>query len=223
LSEGSASWLPEGVKVVPVVVIEREAHARQLADALASGGIPCAEITLRTPAGLSAIEAVAHLEHFHVGAGTVLNEQQARDAVAAGARFIVSPGFDEGVWAVGQASGVPVIPGIATATEAQRALNAGAGTVKFFPASTSGGIPALKALSAPFGQLKFMPTGGVTLNDAPAWLDVPAVVAVGGSWLTPPVLLAEGRFGEIQRIARQTLDALRATDADRAQAPGGTS
>jgi 2-dehydro-3-deoxyphosphogluconate aldolase/(4S)-4-hydroxy-2-oxoglutarate aldolase len=151
---------------------------------------------------------MSRLENFTVGAGTVLNARQARDALAAGAQFLVSPGFDEGVWAVGQEANVPVIPGIATATEAQHALNAGARTVKFFPASTSGGIPALEALSAPFGQLRFMPTGGISLKDASQWLAVAAVVAVGGSWLTPPDLLAQGDFASITRIAELTTQSL---------------
>jgi 2-dehydro-3-deoxyphosphogluconate aldolase/(4S)-4-hydroxy-2-oxoglutarate aldolase len=201
-------WLPDDVKTVPVVVIDDATQARSLAEALMAGGIPCAEMTLRTPAGLPAIEALAALTGFHVGAGTVLNSAQATAAVEAGAHFLVSPGFDDGVWAVGQETGVPVIPGIATATEAQRALNAGARTVKFFPAGTSGGLPALKALTGPFSGLRFMPTGGISLADAATWLSEPAVLAVGGTWVTPRNLLAESRFDEISAIARETVDLL---------------
>ncbi|MFG2935933.1 bifunctional 4-hydroxy-2-oxoglutarate aldolase/2-dehydro-3-deoxy-phosphogluconate aldolase [Streptomyces sp. NPDC048282] len=193
-----------GVTTVPVVVIDDVRHALPLGRALAAGGIPCAEITLRTPSGLAAVEALAALPGFRVGAGTVLDEKQARAAVDAGADFLVSPGFDDGVWRVGRETGVPVVPGTTTATEVQRAVNAGAGLVKFFPAVAAGGIPALRALSEPFGAVRFMPTGGVRPDDASAWLAEPAVLAVGGSWLAPRDLLRAGRFDEITRIARAT-------------------
>lgn len=210
-TESSAAWLPPGVRVVPVVVVQEAKDASRLCEALRAGGLPCAEITLRTPAGLKAIEAAAGSDGFSVGAGTVLNGQQAREVISAGAQFIVSPGFDDGVWQVGLESGVPVIPGVATATETQRAVNAGARVVKFFPAATSGGIAGLKALAAPFGQLRFMPTGGITVQTAPDWLAVDAVLAVGGSWLTPPALLTEGRFDDITQLARNAVDALKPT------------
>ncbi len=207
------SWLPTGVRALPVVVIHYAPHARGLCTALAAGGIPCAEITLRTEGALDAIAAAARLDDFVVGAGTVLNAAQARDAIAAGARFLVSPGFDEGVLAAGADAGVPVVPGIATATEAQRAVNAGVRTVKFFPAATSGGINAVQALSAPFSRLRFIPTGGISLTDAPAWLRVPSVVAVGGSWLAPPDAVQAGRFDAIERIARDTVRTLSSPSA----------
>ncbi len=202
------SWLPTGLLAIPVVVIRSAPYARGLCQALATGGIPCAEITLRTEEALEAIAAAAAVDDFLVGAGTVLNAAQARDAIAAGARFLVSPGFDEGVLTAGADAGVPVVPGIATATEAQRAFNAGVQTVKFFPASTSGGIKAVEALSAPFGGLRFIPTGGVSLADAPAWLRIPSVIAVGGSWLAPPDVVEAGRFATIERLALDTVRAL---------------
>lgn len=198
------SWL-KGNRVVPVVVIDDAAGAVELCSALSRGGIGCAEITLRTSAGLAAINRAAGRDDFLVGAGTVLNAAQARDAISAGAQFLVSPGFDDGVLEVGASAGVPVIPGIATASEAQRAVNAGVRLVKFFPAATSGGIAAVKALSAPFGQLSFVPTGGIGLKDARSWLAVDAVAAVGGSWLTPADLLRSNKFDEIERIARDTV------------------
>lgn len=191
-----------------MVVIEHAEQAPPLCEALSAGGVPCAEITLRTPAALEAIATVADRDGFTVGAGTVLDARQARDAIAAGARFLVSPGFDDGVVSAARERDIPVLPGIATATEAQRALNAGVRAVKFFPASTSGGIPAVKALSAPFGSLTFLPTGGITMDEASDWLAIPAVVAVGGSWMTPPKLLSDGRYNEVERITRQTLASL---------------
>ena len=194
--------------VVPVVTIDDAAQAEPLAAALSRGGINCAEITLRTRAGLAAIERLAGMDGFMVGAGTVLNQAQAEAVMAAGASFVVSPGFDDGVWSVGQRTGTPVIAGIATATEAQRAVNAGASVVKFFPAATSGGLPAVRALSAVFTQLSFMPTGGITLSELGTWLAEPAVVAVGGSWITPRDLLQARKFDQIEHRARQTTDVL---------------
>lgn len=205
-----AAWL-DGNQVVPVVVIQEAADAAPLCDALARGGIGCVEITLRTAAGLSAIEKAAGRDDFLVGAGTVLNAGQARDAIAAGAQFLVSPGFDDGVVDAGRQAGVPVVPGIVTASEAQRAVNAGVRLVKFFPAATSGGPAAVTALSAPFQQLLFVPTGGISQQDAPTWLAIEAVVAVGGSWLAPPAMLRERRFDHIEQIARDTVGSLTAT------------
>jgi 2-dehydro-3-deoxyphosphogluconate aldolase/(4S)-4-hydroxy-2-oxoglutarate aldolase len=209
------SFLPDAGRVVPVVTIDDASQAEPLAVALSRGGINSAEITLRTPAGLAAIERLAGLDGFTVGAGTVLDRATFDAAVGAGAAFVVSPGFDDGVWAARQRTGIPVIPGIATATEAQRAVNAGATVVKFFPAATSGGLPAVRALSAVFPQLSFMPTGGITLGDLGSWLATPAVVAVGGSWIAPRELLRARRFDQIEHLARQTADVL--TDLPRQQ------
>jgi 2-dehydro-3-deoxyphosphogluconate aldolase/(4S)-4-hydroxy-2-oxoglutarate aldolase len=220
LSEDRPQWLRTAGRVIPVVTIDEADHAEPLADALTRGGIACAEITLRTPAGLAAIERLASRDGFAVGAGTVLNATQANAAITAGAAFLVSPGFDDGVWAAGQHAGIPVIPGVATATEAQRAVNAGASTVKFFPAATSGGLPAVKALSAVFTQLSFMPTGGITLDDLGTWLAEPAIVAVGGSWIAPRELLRTGNFNRIEQLARQTTAVLAHLPEASDDAPG---
>jgi 2-dehydro-3-deoxyphosphogluconate aldolase/(4S)-4-hydroxy-2-oxoglutarate aldolase len=208
LSEVRAQWLRTAGRVIPVVTIDEADHAQPLADALTRGGIACAEITLRTPAGLAAIERLASRDGFAVGAGTVLNATQANAAITAGAAFLVSPGFDDGVWATGQQAGIPVVPGVVTATEAQRAVNAGATTVKFFPAATSGGLRAVKALSAVFTHLSFIPTGGITLDELGTWLAEPAVVAVGGSWIAPRELLRTGHLERIENLARRTTDVL---------------
>jgi 2-dehydro-3-deoxyphosphogluconate aldolase/(4S)-4-hydroxy-2-oxoglutarate aldolase len=208
----SRGWLPSGIRIVPVIVVSEPRQALPLAMALVRGGLPCAEITLRTTRALEAIELIALAmangdlpEDFALGAGTVLNARQAADAVGAGARYLVSPGLDDGVWARGAEAGVPVVPGIATATELQRAHNWEARMVKFFPAATSGGIPALRALAAPFPSMTFMPTGGITQRDAPDWLALPAVVAVGGSWITPTNLLERSEYGAIEELARRAV------------------
>ncbi len=184
-------------RVVPVVVLEDARHAGALGDALAKGGLQAAEITLRTAAGLDAIEALAGRDDLIVGAGTVLTAQQAERAIAAGARFVVTPGFAPAVVAACQAAGVLVVPGAATATEIQMALDAGLSTVKFFPASQLGGAPMIKALSAPFRQVKFIPTGGITPEVMPDYLALPAVLAVGASWIVAPDLLAAQRWDEV--------------------------
>jgi 2-dehydro-3-deoxyphosphogluconate aldolase/(4S)-4-hydroxy-2-oxoglutarate aldolase len=214
-------WLPGGVRLVPVVVISEPEHAVPLAKALVRGGLPCAEITLRTPRALDVINRIAIAmangelpQDFGLGAGTVLNAGQAAEAASAGARYLVSPGLDDGVWETGTSAGLPVIPGTATATELQRAHNWGARLVKFFPAGTSGGIPALRALSAPFPAMKFVPTGGVTEADASDWLALPAVAAVGGSWITPAQLLEQKDFGAIEQLARQAVGSVQRDAAD---------
>jgi 2-dehydro-3-deoxyphosphogluconate aldolase/(4S)-4-hydroxy-2-oxoglutarate aldolase len=220
LSDNRRSWLHDAGRVIPVVIIDDAEQAEPLAGALSRGGITCAEITLRTPAGLAAIERLAGRDGFTVGAGTVLNWVQADAAVAAGASWMVSPGFDDSVWATGQRTGTPVIAGIATATEAQRAVNSGASVVRFFPAATSGGLPAVRALSAVFTQLSFMPTGGIKLDELGTWLAAPAVVAVGGSWIAPRDFLRAGRFDQIEQLARHTTDVLTGlSDSSRTDPP----
>lgn len=209
------AWLPEQIRAIPVAVVGSVDQAVPMARALADGGVPCAEVTLRTPEALAVIEAMAAgmadgsvPADFALGAGTVLNASQAADAISAGARYVVSPGLDDGVWRECERRGVPVVPGVATASEVQKAYNLGARLVKFFPASTSGGVAALKALAAPFSMMRFIPTGGISLSTAPDWLAVPEVIAVGGSWLSPAAALAAGDYAEVTRIARDTADAL---------------
>lgn len=198
-----------GHRVVPVVRIEYPEQARSLREALVEGGVRCAEITLRTPRALAAIEAMrADEQGFLVGAGTVLNASQARQSIAAGAAFLVSPGWDDGLVETAAEAGVPLLPGVATATEAQRAVNAGVEVVKFFPAETAGGVQAVQALSEPFRTLRFVPTGGITLANAPRWLAVPSVMAIGGTWLAPTELLKSRDFNSIAKIAKETTSAL---------------
>lgn len=198
---GGVLELLDGIRIVPVVVIDDAAQAGGLAAALAAGGIRCAEITLRTPAGLAAIAAAAATPDFVVGAGTVLTADQVDRCADAGARFIVSPGFDEAVVDRARELGLAVLPGVATATEIQRALRAGLQAVKFFPADQLGGLPAIAAFSAPFPGLKFMPSGGVSATNALDYLGHPAVFAVGGSWMVPRAAVVAGDFATIEALS----------------------
>ncbi len=171
--------------VIPVIVIDDAARARPLAEALVAAGHFALEVTLRTPAALDAIAEMAGVAGAVVGAGTVLDEAQMDRAIAAGARFIVSPGLTGHLGRAAIERGVPFLPGVATAADIMRGLDLGLDRFKFFPAVASGGIPALKALAAPFGAARFCPTGGITAATAPDWLALPAVVCVGGSWMVP--------------------------------------
>jgi 2-dehydro-3-deoxyphosphogluconate aldolase/(4S)-4-hydroxy-2-oxoglutarate aldolase len=186
--------------IVPVLVIEDEVSAAPLGRALAAGGLPVAEVTLRTAASLPAIAALAESADVLVGAGTVLTAHQVDQAVAAGARFIVSPGLSRAVVKRCAERGVPVVPGAVTATELQAALELGLNTVKFFPAATSGGAASLRALAAPFKSMRFVPTGGIGPETLADFLALPAVVAVGGSWMAPAELVAKGDFTAITRL-----------------------
>jgi len=172
--------------VIPVLVIEDVRLAQPIAKALVAGGLPVLEVTLRTPAALEAIQEMRKVDGAIVGAGTVLNEIHLRAALDAGSQFIVSPGLTESLAKSVTASQVPFLPGIATASDLMRGLESGFSYFKFFPAMTSGGIPALKALSAPFGCARFCPTGGITQEIVPQWLALESVLCVGGSWLVPP-------------------------------------
>jgi len=193
--------------VVPVVVIEDAAKAVPVARALVAGGLPVIEITLRTAAGIDAIKLInANVPDAIVGAGTVLGVEQAHSVVAAGAQFIVSPGLYEPVVAAAGEHGVPIIPGISTATEAQQAWNLGLRVLKFFPAGLSGGVPMLKALSAVFGDLSFMPTGGVSAKNLHEYLQLPSVVGCGGSWLTPAAAIEAGDYEKITALASEALN-----------------
>lgn len=192
-----------GLRIVPVIVIDDLAAARPLAGALAAGGLRCAEITLRTPAALAAITPFAANADLLVGAGTVLDPDQASAAVEAGARFIVSPGFDAEVVRRCQQLGVPVLPGAATPTDIQQGRRAGLAAVKFFPAETLGGIQALSAMAAPFPGMTFVPTGGITPGNVAAYLRHHAVLAVGGSWMAPRELIATQDWEQIARLAAE--------------------
>lgn len=172
--------------VIPVLVIDDVAHARPLAEALVAGGLRALEVVLRTPVALDGIREMAKVEGAVVGAGTVLNERDLEASLEAGARFIVSPGLTEPLSKAAIGSGIPFLPGIATAADIMRGLDMGLSRFKFFPAMAAGGIPALKALSAPFHQCRFCPTGGITQATVPDWLALDVVLCVGGSWLVPP-------------------------------------
>ena len=171
-------------KVIPVVVINDASKTHEMMQALFDGGIPSAEITLRTPCALEAISyASKNFPDMFIGAGTVINAEQAKAAIGAGACFIVSPGLSEGVAEVCKAADVPYIPGCVTPTEIMKALELGITTVKFFPANVYGGLSAIKALAAPFTQVKFMPTGGVSYDNINEFLAFDKIAAVGGSFM----------------------------------------
>ncbi len=169
--------------VIPVLVIENAAHARPIAEALVAGGLRVLEVTLRTAAALEVIREMKSVEGAIVGAGTVLNEADLRASIDAGAEFIVSPGLTEPLGKAAIASGIPFLPGTANAGDVMRGLDLWLRHFKFFPAEASGGIAALKAIAAPFGQCQFCPTGGISLATAPDWLALDPVLCVGGSWV----------------------------------------
>ena len=171
--------------VIPVLVIDDAHHARELAEALVAGGLRVLEVTLRTPVAIDAIRRMNLVPGAIVGAGTVVNQAQLDEARAAGAEFIVSPGLTRDLAHAVAASGLPYLPGVATAGEIMRGLDLGLTHFKFFPAEAAGGIKALKALAAPFGQCRFCPTGGITAETAPDWLALEPVLCVGGSWIVP--------------------------------------
>jgi 2-dehydro-3-deoxyphosphogluconate aldolase/(4S)-4-hydroxy-2-oxoglutarate aldolase len=189
--------------VIPVLVIDDLAQARPLAEALVAGGLPVLEVTLRTPVALEAIAAMAAVEGGIVGAGTVLSSADVVAAKSAGARFAVSPGATDRLLSACEAEALPLLPGAATATEAMRLLERGYSTQKFFPAETSGGAPALKALSGPLPQITFCPTGGIDLMRARDYLALPNCVCVGGSWVAPKAMLQAGDWAGITALARE--------------------
>lgn len=192
--------------VVPVVVIDDAAKAVPIANALVAGGLSVIEVTMRTAAAADAIAAIsAEVPNAHIGAGTVLSGEQAGAIVAAGARFIVSPGLHDGVVSVANELSVPIIPGVATATEVQNAWNLGLRTLKFFPAGQAGGIEMIKALASVFRDVVFMPTGGVSPKNLRAYLELPAVAACGGSWLTPADAIEKGDYDRITELAAEAV------------------
>lgn len=171
--------------VIPVIVIEDVDHAVPLAEALVAGGLRCLEVTLRTPAALPAIAAMKQVPGAIVGAGTVTNQEELEDAISAGSEFIVSPGLTDTLARAAIRHEIPFLPGIANAGDIMRGLDLGLTHFKFFPAMAAGGLPALKALAAPFGQCKFCPTGGISSDNAAEWLAFDPVLCVGGSWVAP--------------------------------------
>lgn len=202
------------IGVVPVVTIERAADALPLARALHQGGLSCAEITFRTPAAAEAIAAIAAgLPELMVGAGTVLTIAQAEQAVAAGARFLVSPGFDPALAGWCQSRDVALLPGVATPTEVMQALAHGLRMLKFFPAEEAGGVRMLRALAGPFREVHFMPTGGISPANLREYLALPTVVACGGSWMVGGALIAGGQWGRITELAAEARELVRAARA----------
>ena len=192
--------------VIPVLVIEDAAHAVPVAEALVRGGLPVLEVTLRTAAALDVIRAMKTVPGALVGAGTVLNEYALDDALSAGSEFIVSPGLTKPLARAAEAAKVPFLPGIATPSDIMRGLDLGLDRFKFFPAEANGGIPALKAISAPFGSVRFCPTGGITAATAADWLSLDSVLCCGGSWLVgkgePDVAAIEAAARSAAALAR---------------------
>jgi 2-dehydro-3-deoxyphosphogluconate aldolase/(4S)-4-hydroxy-2-oxoglutarate aldolase len=187
--------------VIPVIVIDRVEDAVPMAEALVAGGLPVLEVTLRTPAALDALTAMKQVKGAVVGAGTVLDPAMLSGAIHAGAEFIVSPGLTDHLGKAATQSGIPFLPGTANAGDIMRGLDLGLTRFKFFPAVTSGGIPALKALAAPFGMARFCPTGGITPATAPDWLALDAVLCVGGSWVVPAGPLDPAKIEALAREA----------------------
>ena len=189
--------------VIPVLTIERLEHALPLARALVAGGLPVLEITLRTACAIQAIERIAgEVEGAVTGAGTVLGPGDFQRAEVAGAQFVISPGLTDPLVDAAANSALVFLPGVATATEVMRGLDAGLTRFKFFPAETSGGAPALKALHGPFGAVRFCPTGGISAATAPAYLALPNVACVGGGWVAPADAIAAGDWRRITDLAR---------------------
>ena len=196
--------------VIPVIVLQRLQDAVPLAEALLAGGVKVLEVTMRTPVALQCIEAIAKaLPEAVVGAGTIRSAADAQAALDAGSRFAVSPGYTAEVGAACRRIGLPLLPGVATASEVMAAQADGLSFLKFFPAMQAGGIPMLKALGGPFPDVVFCPTGGISLETAPQFLALPNVKVCGGSWLTPADAVAAGDWARITRLAREA-QALRA-------------
>ncbi|WP_329248566.1 bifunctional 4-hydroxy-2-oxoglutarate aldolase/2-dehydro-3-deoxy-phosphogluconate aldolase [Streptomyces sp. NBC_01478] len=190
--------------VLPVVVIEDVADAVPLARALVAGGLPAIEVTLRTPVALEALRAIAgEVPGAVVGAGTVLTPGQVKECVAAGARFLVSPGWTELLLEAMQGSGVPFLPGVSTTSEVVALLERGVREMKFFPAQAAGGTAYLRSLAGPLPQARFCPTGGIGVNSAPEYLALPNVGCVGGSWMIPADAVAARDWGRIEALARE--------------------
>lgn len=192
------------IGVIPVLEIDSVEHAKPLAEALLEGGLPVAEVTLRTDTALDSIRIMAReAPDVLVGAGTVLNRNQAEAARDAGAQFLVSPGIVEEVVRWAQENQIPILAGTVTPTEMIHAINLGLNILKFFPAETVGGLKAIKAMSDPFPQLRFIPTGGIRLANLTEYLQMEKIYAIGGSWMAKRQMIAEGKFNDITRLAQE--------------------
>lgn len=193
-------------RIVPVVSVPSADRGTHLAEALSAGGLPIVEVTFRTEAAAATIEQIRSTRSdVLVGAGTVLDVETARVAISSGAQFVVTPGFNPRVVDYLLEAGIPVIPGACTPTEIDMALMAGLNLLKFFPAEASGGVAYLTAVAAPYAQVRFMPTGGVTLANLPTYFSLPSVAACGGTWIAPTDLIAGGDFERIAENARSAL------------------
>ncbi|MCI8893586.1 MAG: bifunctional 4-hydroxy-2-oxoglutarate aldolase/2-dehydro-3-deoxy-phosphogluconate aldolase [Lachnospiraceae bacterium] len=194
----------EKIGIIPVVVLNQEKDAPPLGKALLDGGLPCAEVTFRTDAAQEAIRRMAEaFPELLVGAGTVLTTEQVDRAVAAGAKFIVSPGLNPRVVQYCQRKGIPIVPGVATPSEIERALDLGLEAVKFFPAEPSGGLKMIEAMGAAYTKLKFMPTGGINPENVKAYLKSAKILACGGSWMVKGALIEAGQFEQITKLCRE--------------------
>jgi len=199
----------EKIGIVPVIRIDDVEHAVPLAKALAAGGIPCAEITFRTAHGVEAIRRItAQCPDVLTGAGTVTSTQQVDQAIDAGAKFVVSPGFNPKVVRYCLDKGMPITPGCSTTSDLEQALEFGLEAVKFFPAEQSGGLDYIKAVSAPYNTLRFMPTGGISAGNIAKYLAFDKIIACGGSWMVKPELLQTGKFDEVTRLCKEALGAV---------------
>ena len=190
--------------IVPVVVLNKVADAVPLANALIKGGLPCAEVTFRTAAAEESIREIAKkFPEMFVGAGTVLTTEQVDRAIGAGAKFIVSPGFNPKVVEYCIKNNYPICPGIMTPTELEMALGFGLDVVKFFPAENAGGLKMIKAMAAPYTMMKFMPTGGINATNVRDYLACDKILACGGSWMVKGDLISDGKFDEIQKLTAE--------------------
>jgi 2-dehydro-3-deoxyphosphogluconate aldolase/(4S)-4-hydroxy-2-oxoglutarate aldolase len=195
--------LIDRVPVIPVVVVDEVEHAVPVAQALVAGGLPVIELTLRTPVAVDAIRRIAtEVPDILVGAGTIVEPQQAKEAAEAGAQFLVSPGSTPSLLAAMSETGLPNLPGVATVSEILALLEHGYREMKFFPAEASGGVPFLKAVSSPLPAARFCPTGGVSPSNAGDYLGLPNVGCVGGSWITPKAALEAGDWAQVTELAR---------------------
>ncbi len=193
--------------IVPVVLLENAKDAKPLARALCDGGLPCAEVTFRTEAAEEGIRVMAEeFPQMLVGAGTVLTTDQADRAIAAGARFIVSPGLNPRVVKHCLEKGITMLPGTATPSDVERAMEFGLDAVKFFPAEAAGGLAMIQAMAAPYINMKFMPTGGINEKNLRSYLDFPRVLACGGSWMVKGELIRAGKFDEIRELTRKAVE-----------------
>jgi len=197
------------IGIVPVVKIDRAEDAMPLAKALCAGGLPCAEVTFRTDAAADAIKIMTeNFPNMCVGAGTVLNAEQVDAAIAAGAKFIVSPGLNPRTVKYCQEKGIPITPGTSSPSDIEQAIELGLEVVKFFPAEQSGGLAKIKAMAAPYVNMKFMPTGGINAKNLNSYLDFPKIIACGGSWMVPGDLINAGEWDKIEQLTREAVQTM---------------